>query len=67
MEPGFIPDHSHPNWDHAREAVWVAGKPQMGWFSLKLPDEKIPVRAYRCSQCGSLELFAKEEWQFPGD
>ena len=64
MEPGVIPDCGHGNG--YREPLWVAGKPEMGWFSLKLPDEKLPVRAYRCSQCGSLELFAKEPWQFPG-
>lgn len=59
-----MPDRGHGSQRH--EPVWVTGKPSMGWFGLKLPEQRLPVRAYRCPQCGSLELFASESRDFPG-
>jgi hypothetical protein len=58
MVEGFLPDFAH--YASPVEPVWVEGKPKRGRFfnTLKLPPEQFPVRAFRCPQCGSLELFA---------
>ena len=58
MEPGFLIDRSHHNF--GRPGQWVSGEPERSiWFGVKTGDRKrVTISAYRCSRCGSLELFA---------
>jgi hypothetical protein len=62
MVEGYLPDFAH--YSRPEEPVWVEGKLTRSRFLkiLQLPDEKFPVRAFRCPQCGSLELFAFPRW-----
>ncbi len=38
---------------------WIAGKPEKHWFyNLDVEDKELePVIAYKCVECGHLELF----------
>jgi hypothetical protein len=37
--------------------------PKGFWFVRKLPDEKlVPIGAFRCSSCGFLEMYARDEF-----
>jgi predicted nucleic-acid-binding Zn-ribbon protein len=61
MEQGFVLDNTHG----ARGvSLWVAGAPLKSlWFGTKLPDEKlVPIGTYRCSSCGYLESYARQEF-----
>ena len=62
MEQGFVLDTIHG----ARVVVtqWAAGAPLKSfWRGTKLPDEKlVPIGTYRCSSCGYLELYARQEF-----
>jgi hypothetical protein len=58
MVEGFIPDFCHGN--SRQQPFWVPGKPVTSyWMGLKLPASQYPVAAFRCPECGSLELFAR--------
>ena len=61
MEQGFVLDH-----DYSARVVsqWAAGVPLKSfWSGTKLPDEKlIPIGTYRCSSCGYLESYARQEF-----
>lgn len=57
MVEGFLPDETRG----PREiAIWVAGKPELGLLgSVKIDGrEAHRVRAFRCTKCGYLELYA---------
>ena len=61
MEQGFVLDNTHG----ARVVShWAPGAPLKSfWVGTKLPDEKqVPIGAYRCSSCGYLELYARDEF-----
>lgn len=61
MEQGFVLDNTYG----ARiVSQWAAGPPLKSfWAGTKLPDEKlIPIGTYRCSSCGFLESYAREEF-----
>ena len=61
MEQGFVLDNTHG----ARVvSQWVAGAPLRSfWLGTKVPNHKlIPIGAYRCSSCGYLELYARQEF-----
>ena len=54
---GYIPD------DAGRSGYstpfWVAGKPEFGFFGLKVYDrERHAIRTFRCIKCGFLEFYA---------
>jgi ribosomal protein S27AE len=61
MEQGFVLDNTY-----AARVVsqWVAGAPLKSfWLGTKLPDEKlVPIGTYRCSSCGYLESYARQEF-----
>jgi len=61
MEQGFVLDNTY-----AARVVsqWAAGAPLKNfWGSAKLPDEDlVPIGTYRCSSCGYLELYARQEF-----
>jgi predicted Zn-ribbon and HTH transcriptional regulator len=40
-------------------AEWHANPAELGVVNWKLSKEKHPIRAYRCTQCGFLEFYAK--------
>jgi hypothetical protein len=59
MMPGFLLDHSGGLF----VSYWAAGSPQNSfWGGLKKPELSLPVGAYRCSDCGYLELYALAEF-----
>jgi hypothetical protein len=62
MERGFILD----NADGGARAIshWVPGAPRRSlWMRTKLPETPIiPVGVFRCSRCGYLDLYAREEF-----
>ena len=61
MEQGFVLDNTHG----ARVvSQWGAGAPLKSfWLGTKVPnDTLVPIGAYRCSSCGYLELYARQEF-----
>ena len=58
MVQGFVPDY----YSHAANFVaqWHEGQPKKSfWTRTKTPSTKgIPIGAFRCRQCGFLELYA---------
>ena len=61
MEQGFVLDNTHG----ARiVSQWAAGPPRKSfWVGTKLPeDEFVPIGTYRCSSCGYLESYARQEF-----
>ena len=61
MEQGFVLDNSHGT---RIVSQWVAGAPLKSfWLGTKVPNDKLlPIGAYRCSSCGYLELYARQEF-----
>jgi hypothetical protein len=59
MEQGFVLDNTY-----GARVVSPAGAPLKSfWAGTKLPDEKlVPIGTYRCSSCGYLELYARQEF-----
>jgi hypothetical protein len=60
MEQGFILDNTHG----ARlVSHWARGAPLRSfWAGTKVPDDTVPVGAYRCATCGFLEMYARSEF-----
>jgi hypothetical protein len=63
MELGFVPDSADAGY--LVEAAWVEGRPEPAKFlgmktgSLNIKERQTyPITAYRCPDCGCLELFA---------
>ena len=54
MQMGTIPD-----WGYGciRNQFWVEGQMEFGFFG-GLKNPQFPIQAFRCEQCGYLELFA---------
>ena len=61
MEQGFVLDNTHGVRVVSR---WVPGAPRKSfWVGTALPDEElVPIGAYRCTSCGYLELYARDEF-----
>jgi predicted RNA-binding Zn-ribbon protein involved in translation (DUF1610 family) len=61
MERGYLPDQV---MGRAEQLAWsrgvVEGRAFVGGIKLK-PEEQIPVTAYRCPDCGLIELTALPE------
>jgi hypothetical protein len=59
MKEGFVPEVS-PNGSKIEAPLWVAGKPEFGFFgSIKVEGkEQYTVRAFRCVKCGYMENYA---------
>jgi hypothetical protein len=60
MEQGYVVDMSHA----ARfVSSWARGAPQQSWIlNTRLPKETLPIGAFRCSSCGYVESYAREEF-----
>lgn len=61
MEQGFVLDNTYG----ARGVShWASGAPRKSfWMGTKVPNEKqIPIGTFRCSSCGYLEHYAKDEF-----
>jgi hypothetical protein len=62
MQGGFVPEEVGNAVVHIPviASYWVKGKPVWGWNGLKVKDrEKYFIFAYRCEQCGLLDLLHK--------
>ena len=61
MEQGFVLDNSYGT---RVVSQWAAGAPLKSiWMGTKLPDPNlVPIGAYRCSSCGFLEQYARQEF-----
>ena len=61
MAQGFVLDNTYA----ARiVSQWAEGVPQKSfWMGTKLPDDElVPIGTYRCSSCGYLESYARQEF-----
>ena len=60
MEEGFALDETY---GEKKQGQWVEGEPKKSiWTGLKLGGrKKLPISAYRCMECGFLDLFARDE------
>jgi hypothetical protein len=59
LEPGFIEDTGEASRGYVR---WIAGPLERGVFggAKRMGRPRWQVDAFRCSQCGHLELFATQ-------
>ena len=63
FEEGYIPDYSYAS---AFKSMWVKGEPdehkflgiKIGGIEPPKIKEGIPIKAYRCSECGLIEFYA---------
>ena len=62
MNRGFVIDNTEGGG--RRVTQWAAGPPRKSfWLGTKLPDEDlVPIGAYRCSSCGYVELYARQDF-----
>ena len=62
MVQGFVVDH----YGGGKRLVsnWVEGAPEKSfWHRTHVPEDKcVPVGAFRCSECGFLECYARPEF-----
>lgn len=60
MEQGFVPDSIYGG-RHVNH--WAHGLPEKSfWSGISKPARKIPVGTFRCTQCGFLESYARDEF-----
>ncbi|MGW0396554.1 hypothetical protein ACWD0E_01685 [Streptomyces sp. NPDC003002] len=59
LEPGFVEDSGESARGYAR---WIAGPLERGLFggAKRMGRPRRQIDAYRCQQCGHLELFATD-------
>jgi len=63
MDAGFLLDSGYGGSVVAR---WIVGKPERAFLrGVKTNRRKIPVTAYRCTECGALEFYAHAEDELP--
>ena len=55
MEPGFIADRTYGGWV---EEEWAPGRPELHWWGMSKPKDRLAVKTMRCPRCGALESFA---------
>ena len=62
MQAGFVPDYSD---GVVLERRWVEGKFATRWLGLRLRSKKppVPITTYRCTACGYLESYARQQTQ----
>jgi ribosomal protein L37E len=60
LERGFMLDHTHGGYVAAE---WVEGAPEWSfWRGTKVSGKRrMKVEAMRCSSCGRVELYAREQ------
>jgi hypothetical protein len=61
MTEGYIPERGQR---HHHFASWVEGAPEPTWYgTAKVFDrERYLISAYRCPECGRLEIFANRPY-----
>lgn len=60
MEQGFVIDYTHGGLFVTQ---WAKGAPQKSfWTGTKVPGEHLPIGTFRCSSCGYLEAYARQEF-----
>ena len=60
MEQGFVLDYTR---DGFLVSEWARGAPVKSfWLGIKRPDERLPIGTFRCSSCGYLEAYARQEF-----
>ena len=61
MVRGFVADFS---FHQVAVSTWVEGPPRASfWKGTEFPAEKsLPIGAFRCSECGFLEYYARPEF-----
>lgn len=59
MEEGYTFDQGQTNL----QGQWIEGEPEKSvWTGLKVKGrKKLPISAYRCRDCGFLDLYARDE------
>jgi hypothetical protein len=61
MNRGHIPDYAHGD-SVVLQTVWAPGDPQPRRWQAGIKadrDAQIPVIAYRCTECGFVEFYAR--------
>jgi hypothetical protein len=58
-ERGYVPEHSDGNYLHL--ASWVRGEPVRSFWSGLKREPGTPLIAYRCPECGGVELVAPDK------
>jgi hypothetical protein len=60
MEQGFVLDNTQGG---SIVSHWAKGAPVKSlWFGTKRSDAQLPVGTFRCSSCGYLEAYARQEF-----
>jgi len=61
MIHGFVPTYFHNNSENSHWCEGIPKKSFLGGVDSQ-SDINIPIGAFRCINCGYLELYAKEEY-----
>ena len=56
MEEGFLLDLTYGG---RVAASWVEGKPEKSFFGVKIRGKRLPIKAFRCTKCDRIELYAR--------
>jgi hypothetical protein len=62
MAQGFVPDHSH---GAVFVVSWLEGEPEKSFWTrtkASLYGGGVPIGAFRCGNCGFLELYADQKF-----
>ena len=60
MEAGYLPDAGYSAQEIGR---WASGSPKKNlWSKTKIAKETVPICAFRCTGCGFVELYARDEF-----
>jgi len=59
MVQGFIADYTHGS---IIVSAWTPGPPKKSfWSGVRIP-QRIPIGTFRCSSCGYIESYARNEF-----
>jgi predicted nucleic-acid-binding Zn-ribbon protein len=61
MIQGFVPNYFHNNMKITNWCEGIPNKSILGGVDSK-SDVNIPIGAFRCQNCGYIELYAKQEF-----
>lgn len=61
MEQGFVMDSTNAG---VLVSHWAKGAPLKAsfWMGTKRPEAQLPIGTFRCSSCGYLEGYARQEF-----
>ena len=60
LEAGYLPDASYVAQAIGR---WASGSPaKSAWTGTKVAKQTVPLCAFRCTGCGYVELYARDEF-----